>query len=214
MAVDLARLNFVAVKVPQFSFARLGGADPVTGVEMTSTGEVACYGRDKYEAFLLGLLASNVKLPIKKVLIMSGDDSAKESFLPSAKLLVEMGYELYALPGSASHLRSHNVPHIEASMGRAGVGSVGAVSVWDLLSKRSIDHVFAFPSTMTSSTTSQSSHVEDEAHTLYRIRRSAVDFSIPICNNVQVANLMVQALYRVKELSVKGSDEFIHSIKP
>ena len=67
--VDLARLNFVAVKVPQFSFARLGGADPVTGVEMASTGEVACYGKTKHEAFIKALLAANVKLPSKESII-------------------------------------------------------------------------------------------------------------------------------------------------
>ena len=214
IAVDLSRLNFVAVKVPQFSFSRLGGADPVTGVEMTSTGEVACYGRTKEEAFLLGLLASNHKLPQKKVLVMSGDDRTKEAFLPSAKQLVDMGYELYALPGTASYFKQHGVPHVEAALNKQGMqAGVGTVNAQELLSKRQVDYVFAFPVT-SRAVGSASARVEDEGEALYRLRRQAVDFSIPLCNNVQVANMMVQALHQVTELSVQGSDQFVHSIRP
>ena len=215
IAVDLSRLNFVGVKVPQFSFARLGGADPVTGVEMTSTGEVACYGRSKEEAFLLGLLASNHKLPVKKVLVMSGDDRTKQLFLPSARALVDMGYELYALPGTASFFKQHGVPHVEAALNRQGhAAGVGSVNAQELLSKRQVDYVFAFPVHAAKATVSSSHNVEDENEALYRLRRQAVDFSIPLCNNVQVATLMVQSLQTVTELSVSGSDQFVHSIKP
>ena len=214
IAIDMDRLNFVGVKVPQFSFARLGGADPVTGVEMTSTGEVACYGRTREEAFLLGLLASNVKLPVKKVLVMSGDDATKKAFLPSARLLVEMGYELYALPGTASFFKANNVPHIEAALNKQGhAAGVGSVNAQELLSKRQVDYVFAFP-VNSKPVPSSSSRVEDEGEALYKLRRQAVDFSIPLCNNVQVAELLVSSLSKVTELSVLGSDAFVHAIKP
>ena len=179
------------------------------------TGEVACYGRTKEEAFLLGLLASNHKLPVKKVLVMSGDDRSKELFLPSAKALVEMGYELFALPGTASFFKQHGIPHVEAALNKQGrEAGVGTVNAQELLSKRQVDYVFAFPVVSGRSTVSASSRVEDEGEALYRLRRQAVDFSIPLCNNVQVANLLVQSLQQVTELSVQGSDQFVHSIKP
>lgn len=105
--IDLDNIPYVGVKVPQFSFPRLLGADPVLGVEMASTGEVACFGSDMHEAFLKGMLAANFRLPRRNILLMGGD--YKSDFLPSARALAAMGYSLMATPGTAHHLASHGV---------------------------------------------------------------------------------------------------------
>ena len=88
--------DYVAVKVPQFSFSRLSGADPVMGVEMASTGEVACFGRTKYEAYIKGLISTGFKLPKKNILLSIGSFKDKMEMLPSVEKLHKMGYKLYA----------------------------------------------------------------------------------------------------------------------
>jgi hypothetical protein len=90
--VDVKKIPYTAVKVPQFSFGRLLGADPVLGVEMASTGEVACFGANEGEALLKAMIAATVTLPKKSILLSTGEK--KDEFLPSARLLVEMGYEV------------------------------------------------------------------------------------------------------------------------
>lgn len=101
----------VCVKVPQFSFSRLSGADPVLGVEMASTGEVACFGRDKQEAYLKGLLSVGFRMPYhtKSVLLSIGSYKEKAEFLPSARKLLRMGYKLFASPGTADFLSEHDL---------------------------------------------------------------------------------------------------------
>jgi hypothetical protein len=94
---DLNNVPYVGVKAPQFSWARLLGADPVLGVEMASTGEVGCLGDSKEEAFLKAMMAANLVLPRKNILIMGGD--YKNEFLASARALAAMGYNLLATPG-------------------------------------------------------------------------------------------------------------------
>src|SRR6266850_7322641 len=95
-------LDYVAVKVPQFSFPRLVGADPILGVEMASTGEVGCFGDDGDEALLQGLAATGFRIPQKGVLLSLGPKSEKYSFLEEARALSEeLGLPLYATPGTA-----------------------------------------------------------------------------------------------------------------
>ena len=97
-------LNFVGVKAPQFSFTRLGGADPKLGVEMTSTGEVACLGENYSEALLQSLVSVGYKFPIKSVLLSTGSIESKAKFLSTAKILKNMGIKIYGTRGTAKFL--------------------------------------------------------------------------------------------------------------
>ena len=98
--VDMPR-DYVGIKVPQFSFSRLGGADPILGVEMASTGEVACFGRNKYEAYLRALLASGMRMPTNNVLLSIGPYSEKQELLPSVRTLHQLGFTLYGSSGTS-----------------------------------------------------------------------------------------------------------------
>jgi len=101
--------DYVGVKVPQFSFSRLSGADPVLGVEMASTGEVACFGHDKYEAYLKGLISTGIVPPKKNILFSIGSYREKLELLPSIQRLVTAGYNIFATSGTADFLTEHNV---------------------------------------------------------------------------------------------------------
>ena len=100
-------LNFVGVKAPQFSFTRLGGADPKLGVEMTSTGEVACLGQNYSEALLQSLVSVGYKFPIKSVLLSTGSIESKAKFLSTAKILKNMGIKIYGTRGTAKFLNEN-----------------------------------------------------------------------------------------------------------
>lgn len=102
--------NYVGVKVPQFSFSRLSGADPILGVEMASTGEVACFGKDKYEAYVKALISTGIELPKKNVLLSIGGFKEKMEILPSVQKLHSAGYSIFATAGTADFLSEHNVP--------------------------------------------------------------------------------------------------------
>ena len=102
-------VDYVGVKVPQFSFSRLSGADPVLGVEMASTGEVACFGRDKYEAYLKALISTGIVPPKKNVLFSVGGFKEKVELLPSVQKLQAAGYNIFATSGTADFLSEHGV---------------------------------------------------------------------------------------------------------
>jgi carbamoyl-phosphate synthase / aspartate carbamoyltransferase len=102
--------DYVGVKVPQFSFSRLSGADPVLGVEMASTGEVACFGKDKYEAYLKALISTGIVLPKKTILLSIGSYKEKLEILPSVQKLHMAGYKLLGTAGTADFFTEHNVP--------------------------------------------------------------------------------------------------------
>ncbi|KAK2562270.1 CAD protein [Acropora cervicornis] len=99
----------VGVKVPQFSFSRLAGADAMLGVEMSSTGEVACFGENRYEAYLKGLLSTGFKIPQECILLSIGSFKSKNEMLPSVQTLQELGFKLYASPGTADFYSEHEI---------------------------------------------------------------------------------------------------------
>ena len=101
--------DYVGVKVPQFSFSRLSGADPVLGVEMASTGEVACFGRDKYEAYLKALISTGIVPPKKNILFSVGGFKEKVELLPSVQKLQAAGYNIFATSGTSDFLSEHGV---------------------------------------------------------------------------------------------------------
>ena len=102
--------DYCGVKVPQFSFSRLSGADPILGVEMASTGEVATFGHNKYEAYLKSLISTGFHLPKKNILFSIGFYKEKLKLLPSIRGLGELGYNLFATAGTADIILEHGIP--------------------------------------------------------------------------------------------------------
>ena len=197
--IDEDSIPYTAVKVAQFSFARLLGADPVLGVEMASTGEVACFGEDKHEAFLKALLASTVRLPKKKVLIVGGEK--KEQFLDSARALAAMGYTLYGTPETAEHLASNGVAVEPVSMPRGTDHSdPHNPDVMHLIRNKKVDLCVNFPR---SSSLGKDPNT-DEQRRVYQIRRGCVDHNVPIITNLEVANMLVDSLAKVTSMEVKS----------
>jgi carbamoyl-phosphate synthase large subunit len=189
-------LDWVGVKAAQFSFSRLHGADPVSGVEMASTGEVGCIGTDFYDAFLKALLSVGYRIPKKRVLLSTGPIEDKVNFLEAARKLVEMDYELYASRGTAKFLLSHKIPvtllywpleHREPN-------------IVDHIKSRKIDLVINIP---------KNNH-ETELKNDYLIRRMAIDFDIPLFTNIKVAKEFIDALLYKQEqgLEIKAWEEY------
>uniref|UniRef100_A0A182S848 MGS-like domain-containing protein n=1 Tax=Anopheles maculatus TaxID=74869 RepID=A0A182S848_9DIPT len=101
--------GLVGVKVPQFSFSRLAGADVMLGVEMASTGEVACFGENRYEAYLKAMMSTGFQIPKKSILLSIGSYKHKMELLPSIRILEKMGYKLYASMGTGDFYTEHGV---------------------------------------------------------------------------------------------------------
>jgi carbamoyl-phosphate synthase large subunit len=189
-------LEYVGVKAPQFSFSRLHGADPVLGVEMASTGEVACIGDDFKEAFLKALMSVGFKLPKKNVLLSTGPIESKADLLPSVRLLERMGFNIYATRGTAKFLNQNG---INATVLHWPLEKKKP-NVMDYIAEGKIDLVINIPK----------SYRKEELTNGYLIRRRAVDFNVPLITNVQVAKQFVEALNtnRLEELKIKAWDEY------
>jgi len=173
-------LNYVGVKAPQFSFSRLKGADPALGVEMASTGEVACLGDDVHEAFLKALLSAGFSLPRKNVLLTIGGETSKHRFLESARMLHRQGLRLLATEHTSDFLGRNGIPSVRLFK----IHEKGRPNIRDWIARGKIEFVISIPN--------PAKRVEFDSD--YRLRRLAVDFSIPILTNLQVADLFVQAL--------------------
>jgi carbamoyl-phosphate synthase large subunit len=194
-------LDYVGVKAPQFSFTRLEGADPVLGVEMTSTGEVGCLGDDFEEAFLKALLAVGFRLPLRRVLLSTGPIEDKAAFLESARCLRDMRVELFATEGTAAFLRANGV---EATL-LHWPSEARSPGTLEYIAGRKLDLVINIPK----------SAAEDELANDYLIRRKAADFGIPLITNIQLAQRLVEALAKksVEELQVKSWHEYLPGAK-
>ena len=189
-------LDYVGVKAPQFSFSRLHGADPVLGVEMASTGEVACLGEDIHEAFLKSLLAVGFELPKKNILLSTGPIKSKAYLLESIRKLKQIGYNLYATKGTHDFYEKNDVNT--------------KVLYWPLekkepnvltyLKDRKIDLVINIPK----------SFEEEELENDYLIRRKSVDFNIPLLTNPQNTKLFIETISKLKmrDLKIKDWEEY------
>ena len=191
--VDMPR-DYVGIKVPQFSFSRLGGADPILGVEMASTGEVACFGRNKYEAYLRALLASGMRMPTNNVLLSIGPYSEKQELLPSVRTLHQLGFTLYGSSGTADFYSENGIPviHLEAlPEDEDWRGEQGHKASYSLLT-----HLTQGRSSLFISLPSKNKYRRPSSFTSmgYRARRLAIDRSIPLVTNVKNAKLFVEAL--------------------
>lgn len=189
-------LDHVGVKAPQFSFSRLKGADPVLGVEMASTGEVACFGEDVYEAFLKAMISVGFTLPKKNILLSIGRVEDKADFLESAQKLKEMGYSLFATEGTANFLEENGV---KAHMLHK-IGENKTPNLDDYLRERSIDLVINIPR----------NYSHEEVTAGYKIRRRTIDTNIPLITNLQLARLITETIsrYDVDDLKIKAWKEY------
>ena len=190
-------LDYVGVKASQFSFTRLKGSDPVLGVEMVSTGEVACLGDDFNEAFLKSLLSVEFTIPKKTILLSTGPVDSKADFLSSTKMLQTMGYRFYATRGTADFMKEN--------------GIIAEILYWPseekepntltYISEGKIDLVINIPKNIE----------REELDNDYLIRRKAVDFNIPLITNLQHAKRFVEALSRTtpEDLKIKSWNEYV-----
>jgi carbamoyl-phosphate synthase large subunit len=179
-------LEWVGVKAAQFSFSRLHGADPVSGVEMASTGEVACIGTDLSEAFLKALLSVGYRIPKKRILLSTGPMEDKLDFLDSARKLVAMDYELYASRGTAKFLNSNGVPSRPLNWPLESKEP----NIAGFIKRREIDMIINVPK----------NNRETELKNDYLIRRMAIDFDIPLFTNIKAARQFIDALAEYREM--------------
>ena len=185
-------LDYVGVKAPQFSFTRLEGADPTLGVEMASTGEVACLGWDFDEAFLKALIAVGFRFPLRKVLLSTGPIESKAALLDATRRLARQGVSLYATEGTAQFLARNGVGSSVLKWPLDG-GSPNAV---EAIRNGEIDLVVNIPKDFR----------REELTNDYIIRRTAVDFGVPLITNRQLAERLTEALDRVsiEDLKVRS----------
>ncbi|GHV94354.1 carbamoyl-phosphate synthase large chain [Spirochaetia bacterium] len=173
-------LEWVGVKAAQFSFSRLHGADPVSGVEMASTGEVGCIGTDLSDAFLKALLSVGYRIPKKRILLSTGPIENKLDFLDSARKLVEMGYELFGSRGTAKFIAANGVPIKALNWPLES----REPNIAGYIKRREVDMIINIPK----------NNRETELKNDYIIRRMAVDFDIPLFTNIKVAKEFIDAL--------------------
>lgn len=182
-------LPYVGVKAAMFSFTRLGGADPVLGVEMASTGEVGCIGEDFDEALLLALEASHITVPKKGVLVSSGGEKSKLKFLKSARILQSLNIPIYATEGTADYLLKHGFEGIH----RVPWSSSKENNPLDIIRNGIVDLVINVPK----------SHGEKELNWGARIRRTSADVGCPLLTNIEKANAFIHSIQRAE--SVRNS---------
>ena len=192
----------VAVKVPQFSFSRLIGADPVLGVEMASTGEVACFGKDKFEAYAKALISTGFKLPSKNILLSIGSGRLKKEMLPSIKKLHEHGYSLYATPGTHEFIQEEggfSAGYLEA-LGGDNSQQLHEYSLAHHLQQNKIDLFINLPS---------ENRFRRPANYMskgYHSRRLAVDYQVPLVTNVKNAKLLIEAITQHLSMDITDLD--------
>ena len=179
------------------------GADPITRVEMASTGEVACFGVDQHEALLKSMLSTGFKLPTrtKAILVSIGPLKAKTSFISYMKSLVLMGYTLYCTGQTAEFYRAEGIECVEVvKPGKNNKDSEALVAL-DMIKANKVDLLINVPGSFAST----------ELTAGYHMRRACVDFGCPLLTNIQLATALVQALERVdiNNLQVRSWNEYV-----
>jgi len=177
---NLMDIDYVCVKAPMFSFSRLQGADPVLRVEMASTGEVACFGDTRDEAYMKSIISAGFRMPKKKTILLSlGPLRSKVKFLESVAILKELGWAIYATQGTCLFLEQNGI----YSTMLHKPSSTESPKALEFISQRKIGLAVVIPDSMTSKLSDG-----------YQIRRKAVDFGTPLIVNLQQAQLLVQCL--------------------
>jgi carbamoyl-phosphate synthase large subunit len=189
-------LDYVGVKAPQFSFSRLAKADPVLGVDMSSTGEVGCIGEGFYEAILKAMFSVGYRVPKKSILLSTGPARSKVELLNSAKALREKGHKLYATRGTQQFLKNAGV---EAHVAYWPDENKSPNTI-DLIKSREVDLVVNIPKDLS----------DKELNNDYTIRRSAVDYNVPLITNARLASAYILAFCKmsIDDLAIKSWDEY------
>ncbi len=189
-------LDYVGIKAPQFSFSRLQKADPVLGVEMASTGEVGCLGEDFHEAILKAMLSVGYTIPKKNILLSTGDSRSKMDMLSAAKALQEKGYNLFATRGTAQFLEQNGVHATILHW----PDQAEQPNTLDYIKEKKIDLVVNIPKNLS----------KTELNNDYTIRRSAIDFNIPLLTNARLASAFITAFCRMKpgDIRIKSWNEY------
>jgi carbamoyl-phosphate synthase large subunit len=198
----------VGVKVPQFSFMRLSGADPVLGVEMLSTGEVACIGEDFSDAFSKALQSAEFSIPPKggSVLIsVGGDDERKARVVPIAKAFQEMCFKIYATGNTAKVLEANGIAN--TVLHKVKDPDV-TPNILDYLQERKIDLVINVPMA------NRRSNMSDIITDGYIIRRQAVEFNVPVITNLQLAQALVDVMRQKDQNgnSIRSLNEYMDDL--
>ena len=196
-AFDIDRMG---VKASQFSFARLQNADPVLGVDMSSTGEVGCMGDTFEEALLNSLIATGYKIPSKEkgIMLSSGGAKEKASLLDAAQALVKNGYTIYATAGTAKFLNENNVK--ATAVGWPDEDHKDLPNVMQMIADHKFDLIVNIPK----------NHTKRELTNGYRIRRGAIDHNIPLITNARLASAFIEAFCTLSQdqLQIKSWQEY------
>ena len=202
---ELPPINHVGVKVPQFSFMRLSGADPVLGVEMLSTGEVACLGENFADAFSKALQSAEFRMPPKNgsVLITVGGDEPKRRAVVLAKAFEEMGFKIYATKHTAEVMQAGGIKSVETLY---KVKEALEPNIEDYLLDRKIDLVINVPMPNKRST------YMDVLTDGYVIRRQAVEFNVPVIVNLELASALVRVLKQHNGTTIRSLNEYMDAL--
>ena len=190
-------LDYVGIKASQFSFSRLQGADPVLGVDMSSTGEVGCLGENTSEALLKAMLSVGQEIPKKSVLLSTGGAKQKVDMLDAAHKLYDKGYTLYATGGTHKFLTDNGIPAILVYWPSESDKQPQAL---EMLHRKQIDMVVNIPKNLSSTELSNG----------YKIRRAAVDLNIPLLTNARLASAFIDAFCDISldQIEIKSWGEY------
>lgn len=190
-------IDRIGVKASQFSFARLQNADPVLGVDMSSTGEVGCIGDDLNEALLNALIATGYKLPKKSILISSGGARGKMDLLDASRMLVNKGYDVYATKGTAQYLNENGVKATPVSW----PDEEGGHNIMQMIADHQFDLIVNVPKNQT----------KRELTNGYKIRRAAIDHNIPLMTNPRLAKAFIEAFTAMdmNDIQIKSWQEYL-----
>ena len=189
-------LEHIGVKASQFSFARLQNADPILGVDMSSTGEVGCIGDDFREALLKSMLSVGYNIPGKNILVSSGEAKSKVDLLEACHMLHDNGYNIYSTSGTAAFLNDNGIKAIPV----AWPDEEGELQIMEMLNKKQVDLVINIPKNQT----------RRELTNGYKIRRAAIDYNIPLLTNARLASAFIYAFSTLSldDIKIKSWDEY------
>ena len=191
-------IDWIGVKASQFSFSRLHKADPVLGVDMSSTGEVGCIGDDFEEALLNAMIAVGYNVPEKNVMVSSGASKSKVDLLESTAILAQKGYNIFATSGTAKFLNENGINATPVMWPDENPDAEN--NVMQMIAEHRFDLIINIPK----------NHTKRELTNGYRIRRAAIDHNIPLITNARLASAFIRAFCKmnVNELPVKSWDEY------
>jgi carbamoyl-phosphate synthase large subunit len=204
---ELPPIRHVGVKVPQFSFMRLSGADPVLGVEMLSTGEVACLGENFADAFSKALQSAEFRMPPQKgsVLITVGGDEPKRRAVALAKAFEEMGFKIYATWHTAEIMKAEGVQSVQ-TLFKVKDANAGENNILDYLQDHKIDLIINVP------VPNKRTTFTDVLTDGYIIRRQAVEFNVPVIVNLELAMALVRVLKQHNGTTIRSLNEYMDAI--